>query len=181
MSSGTSPRLAPLPKEKWDDAVRDAMAPLLPPQRANPGDAGNVLATLARHPDLTRGYLHFNAHLLLTSTLSARVREVAVLRASLSRHSEYLWNHHIPLAQRAGLSMDEIEQIRSGEPADDVDRLIVQAVDELDRLCTLSDATWSALRGYFDEQQVLDLIFTAGCYQMLAVAVNALAVQPEAH
>lgn len=178
---GQSPRLEPLPPDQWDAVVRDALSPLLSAQRANPVDAGNVLGTLARHPGLTRAYLQFNAHLLLDSTLSARVREVVVLRAVLQRRSEYLWEHHIPLAERAGLTREEIEQIRAGEPSDDIDRIVVRAVDELDEDCTLTDATWTLLRERFDERQVLDLIFTAGCYQLLAVAVNALAVQPEGH
>jgi 4-carboxymuconolactone decarboxylase len=174
-----TPRLQPLPSEQWDAAVRDALSPLLSGERANPVAAGNVLGTLVRHPALTHAYLQFNAHLLLDSTLSARVREVAVLRAVLLRRSEYLWAHHIPLAERAGLRREEIEQIRAGEPSDDTDRIVVRAVDELDGDCTLSDATWALLSERFDERQVLDLIFTAGCYQLLAVAVNSLAVQAE--
>lgn len=173
------PRLEPLPEAHWDDGVRDALSPLLPAQRANPVDAGNVLGTLARHPDLARAYLQFNAHLLVRSTLSARVREVIVLRAALLRGSDYLWEHHIPLAERAGLTTAEIEGIRVGELGDERDRLVVRAVDELERRSTLTDATWTALREQFDERQVLDLIFTAGCYGLLAVAVNALGIEAE--
>jgi alkylhydroperoxidase family enzyme len=175
------PRLTPLPEELWDDTARDALAPLLPAQRANPHDAGNVLATLVRHPALAHAYLEFNAHLLVRSTLSARVREVALLRAVQHRRSDYLWDHHVPIAQRAGLDIEEIEAIRRGEPADDLDRLVVATVDELDAESTLSDATWSALRDRFDERQILDLIFSVGCYQLLAVAVNTLGIEPEEH
>jgi 4-carboxymuconolactone decarboxylase len=173
------PRLTPLPADEWDDTVRKALNPLLPTARANPRDAGNVLATLVRHPDLTRGYLEFNAHLLINSTLSARVREVALLRAVQARRSTYLWDHHVPIAERAGLTAAEIESIRTGEPGDAVDRLVVRVVDELDEHNTLGDATWSALNQHFDERQILDLIFTIGCYQVLAVAVNTLGVLPE--
>ncbi len=73
-------RLAPLPDEEWDDRARAAVTALLPPERANARDAGNILATMVRHPDLTRAYLKFNAYLLIDSTLSARVREIALLR-----------------------------------------------------------------------------------------------------
>lgn len=177
----TGPRLSPLPTEEWDDEVLDALAPLLPPSRSNPRDAGNVLTTLVRHPALTRAYLHFNAHLLLASTLSPRIREVALLRAVHVRRSDYLWEHHIPIAQRAGITPAEIDAIRQGRPADEIDRLVVGAVDELDAANTVSDATWSALRDHFDERQVLDLIFTVGCYQLLGAAVNTLGVQPEPH
>ncbi|OAN38618.1 carboxymuconolactone decarboxylase family protein [Mycolicibacterium iranicum] len=174
------PRLNPLPIDQWDDAVLAALSPLLPAERRNPRDAGNVLGTLVHHPELTRAYLTFNAHLLISSSLSPRVREVALLRAVHVRPCGYLWDHHIPIAQRAGLTDGEIEAIRSGGPQDPVDSLVVQAVDELNESNTLSDRTWSALLGHFDERQVMDLIFTIGCYQLLGAAVNALGIQPEA-
>jgi 4-carboxymuconolactone decarboxylase len=177
----TGPRLEPLPAEEWDDDVRSALRPLLPVERANPRDAGNILSTLVRNPGLARGYLHFNAHLLLHSPLPARLREVALLRAVHARQSEYLWDHHVPIAQRAGLSTAEIKGIRIGEVADPVDGLVVRAVDEIEESNTVTDATWSQLREHFDEKQILDLIFTIGCYQLLAVAVNVFGIQPEDH
>jgi alkylhydroperoxidase family enzyme len=177
---GDHPRLDPLPAEQWDDAARAALSPLLPPERANPRDAGNVLGTLLHHPELARAYLTFNAHLLVSSTLSPRVREVALLRAVHVRPCGYLWDHHIPIAQRAGLTAGDIDAIRAGDPRDPVDRLVVRAVDELHESNTLGDHTWSALREHFDERQVMDLIFTIGCYQLLGAAVNVLGIQPEA-
>lgn len=179
MTDAVRPRLVPLPDEEWDDEIRAALSPLLPGERANPRDAGNVLGTLVRHPDLTRAYLHFNAHLLRASTLSDRVREVALLRAVHVRRSDYLWDHHLPLARRAGLTDAEIDAIAEGDPVDTLDRLLVRTVDELNATNTVGDATWSALREHFDERQILDLLFTIGCYQLLGAAVNVLGVLPE--
>jgi 4-carboxymuconolactone decarboxylase len=173
------PRMPTLPADQWDDDVRGALSPLLPASRANPRDAGNILSTLAHHPALTKAYLTFNAHVLLHSTISARVREVAVLRAALASRSDYLWDHHVPLGRRAGLTDAEIESIRVGNPADPVDLLVVSAVDELDDQRTISDATWVDLGTHFDDQQRLDLLFTIGCYQQLALVVNTLAIAPE--
>ena len=173
------PRLTPLPAEEWDDDVRRALSPLLPTTRANPRDAGNILATLVRHQPLTHAYLTFNAYLLLNTTLSARIREVAVLRAALASRSDYLWDHHVPLAERAGLTSTEIEEIRAGEPTDPVDRLVVQAVDELDEHRAVTERTWVALGERFSDDQRLDLIFTVGGYQLLALVVNTLDIQPE--
>ena len=181
MTMTFTPRLEPLPADDWDDDVRDAVRPLLPVARANPRDAGNVVSTLVRNPGLTRAYLEFNAHLLLRSTVSPRVREVAVLRAVHLRRSQYLWDHHVPIAERAGLTPEEIEAVRGGEVTDPVDGLVVRLVDEIDESSTLTDATWSQLQQHFDEQQILDLLFTVGCYQLLAVTVNVLGVQPEGH
>jgi hypothetical protein len=83
-------RLTPLPADEWDESARAALASLIPAERANPVGAGNVLSTMVRHPDLTAAYLPFNAYLLTRSTLSPRVREVALLRVVHRSNCGYL-------------------------------------------------------------------------------------------
>ncbi|KUI27092.1 carboxymuconolactone decarboxylase [Mycobacterium sp. IS-1742] len=172
-------RLTPLPADQWDDEARKALSPLLPVERANPRDAGNILSTLVRHPKLTRAYMEFNAYLLRDSTLSARAREVALMRVVLARQCDYLWDHHVPLAQRAGLTLEEIDAIRAGDMADEVDQLVVRAVDELERDHRVSDDTWAALGRHFDDRERMDLVFTAGGYGLLAQVVNTFGIEPE--
>jgi len=172
-------RLTPLPDEEWDDRARAALTALLPPERANARDAGNVLATMVRHPDLTRAYLRFNVYLLLDSTLSARVREVALLRVVHRRDCGYLWSHHVPIAQRAGITAAEIDSIRYDEVTNDLDSVVVRAVDELDEHSTISDTTWAELGRHFDDRQRMDLVFTVGGYCLLAMAVNTFGIEDE--
>lgn len=172
-------RLAPLPADEWDDQVRDALGVLLPPERINAADAGNLLTTLVRNPALARAYLKFSTYVLRDSTLSPRVREIVVLRTVHRRNCSYLWSHHIPIAQRAGLTLDEIAGIRRGEAANDFDRAVLQAVDEVEDQAVVSDNTWEALGGQLDDRQRMDLIFAAGCYGLLGAAVNTFGVQGE--
>ena len=179
MSERPGPRLLPLPDDEWNDTARSALAALLPLERANARDAGNVLATLVRHPDLAGAYLPFNAYLLLDSTLSPRVREVALLRVVHRRECDYLWSHHLPIAQRAGLSAADIEAISRGGLADAVDQAVVGAVDDLIDRGTLCDSTWTELGRHFTDRQRMDLVFTIGGYTLLAMAVNAFGIQDE--
>lgn len=172
-------RLEPLPADSWDDTVRDALRSLLPAERANPRDAGNVLATLVRHPALTGAYLPFNAYLLTGSTLSPRDREVALLRAVLRSDCDYLWSHHLPIAERAGLTAEEIATIGSGQPAGKSDAAVVRAADELVDNRTISAAVWNELGRHFTDEQRMDLVFTIGGYCLLAMAVNTFGVQKE--
>ncbi|MCV7378048.1 carboxymuconolactone decarboxylase [Mycobacterium alsense] len=172
-------RLTPLPDGEWNDDTRAALKALLPPERANARDAGNVLATLVRHPDLTRAYLRFNAHLLVDSTLPARAREIAVLRIVQRCDCDYLWSHHEPIARRAGLTPADIDAIRDGGLTDELDRLVVGAVDELDERSEISDATWADLGRHFDDRQRMDLVFTVGGYGLLAMAVNTFGIEEE--
>ena len=148
-------------------------------ERAKAREAGNVPATMVRYPDLTCAYLRFNAYLLMDSTLSALVREVALLRIVHRRDCGYLWSHHVPIAHRAGLSAAEIDAIRYDKVTNDVDRVVVRAVDELDRHSMVSDATWAGLGRHFDERQRMDLVFTVGGYCLLAMAVNTFGIEDE--
>jgi 4-carboxymuconolactone decarboxylase len=172
-------RLTPLPAQEWDDHARAALASLIPPDRANPNGAGNVLATLVRHPDLTAAYLPFNAYLLRNSTLSPRIREVALLRVVHRGNSDYLWSHHVPIAARAGLSPEDISGIESGNCPDPHDQIVVHAVDDLTAHNTVTEATWEELGQVFTDEQRMDLVFTIGGYLLLAMAVNTFGVQEE--
>ncbi|HYB37120.1 MAG TPA: carboxymuconolactone decarboxylase family protein [Mycobacterium sp.] len=172
-------RLTPLPADQWDEAVRHALAGMLPEERRNPRDAGNLLATLVRHPELTRAFLRFSSYLLSGSTLPPRVRELTILRVAHRRGCAYEWSHHVAIGKKAGLSDADIAVVQSGDPNDEFDRVVLNAVDELDEKTNLSDQTWAALSQHLDEQQRMDLIFTIGGYTALAMALNTFGVEVE--
>jgi 4-carboxymuconolactone decarboxylase len=172
-------RLLPLPEPAWDDDVRASLAGFLPQERRNPRAAGNALATLVRHPQLTRPFLRFNAHLLLTSTLPAHLRETVILRVAKRRGCAYEWAHHSTMAAAAGLSEAEIEAAGRGEAVGDLERAALRAVVELDEDSEISDGTWAALSEHLDERQLMDLIFTVGTYTLLAMAFNSFGVELE--
>jgi 4-carboxymuconolactone decarboxylase len=172
-------RVPPLPADEWDDAVDHALSGMLPSERRNPEAAGNLLATLVRHPKLTRAFLRFNGHLLYGSTLPPRLRELAVLRVAHLHHCEYEWAHHVRMGLDAGLTDEVIDGIQRGEAADDLDRAILHAIDELQDKSSVSDETWSVLSEHLDERQRMDLVFTIGCYGALAMAINTFGVEPD--
>jgi 4-carboxymuconolactone decarboxylase len=172
-------RLTPLPADEWDDRARAALASLIPAPRANPAGAGNVLSTLVRHPALTQAYLPFNAYLLTNSTLSPRLREVALLRVVHRRECDYLWTHHLPIAHRSGLTDDDIDGIGAGKLADEIDQSVLSAVDDLVDRGTISTPVWAGLARHFTDQQRMDLVFTIGGYELLALAVNTFGVEEE--
>lgn len=184
MSNRHPLRLAPLPGTEWQEHTRAALASLIPPERAHPAGAGNVLSTLVRHPELTRAYLPFNAYLLKHSTLSPRIREVALLRVVHRRDCDYLWSHHLPIARSAGLTDGDIAAIRDGNLADVrpdlTDQAVLHAVDALVDRGTISTPVWNTLGRHLTDQQRMDLVFTVGGYELLAMAVNTFGVEDEA-
>jgi len=172
-------RVPPLPADQWDEAVDHALSSMLPVERRNPANTGNLLATLVRHPELTRAFLRFNNHLLFASTLSPRLRELAVLRVAHLHNCEYEWRHHVRMGLDVGLSNEDVDGIQRGEAANELDRAILRAVDELQAKSMISDATWAGLSEHLDERQRMDLVFTIGCYGALAMAINTFGVEPD--
>ncbi|SEH71802.1 alkylhydroperoxidase AhpD family core domain-containing protein [Mycolicibacterium rutilum] len=171
-------RVAPLPADQWDEAVDGALSSMSP-ERRKPELAGNLLATLVRHPKLTKAFLRFNFHLLYGSTLSPRLRELAVLRVAHLTNCEYEWRHHVRMGREEGLTDQDIDALQRGEAADDLDQAVLRAVDELQSTAAVSDATWAALSEHLEERQLMDLVFTIGCYGALAMAINTFGVEPD--
>lgn len=172
-------RVPPLPADEWDEAVDHALSGMMPAERRNPEDAGNLLATLVRHPKLTRSFLRFNNHLMFSSPLPDRLRELAVLRVAHRRHCEYEWRHHLRMGREAGLTDSVIDGVTRGEATDVLDRAVLRAVDELEDTSNVTDTTWATLCAHLDERQRMDLVFTIGCYGALAMAINTFGVEPD--
>ncbi|MYH71411.1 MAG: carboxymuconolactone decarboxylase family protein [Acidimicrobiia bacterium] len=143
----------------------------------------NALSVMAHYPELAKAFMEFNRHLLYFNTLSERVVELAVLRVAWRRRSEYEWVQHAASALEVGLTDVEIDHtaVESVDGWASEDALVLRAVDELHHNHGWSDGTWSELAEAFDTRQVMDLLFTIGAYDTLAVAFNCfdLPLDPE--
>ena len=93
---------------------------------------------------------------------------------------------HAQTAQRAaGLSIDDVARVAVGPGADGWmpgDRALLRAADDLHRDHTISDATWSALRHEYgdDDGALLEVAFVCGHYTMLSMVANTVGIAPEA-
>jgi AhpD family alkylhydroperoxidase len=166
-------RLSPLPADRWDEATQQALSAM------RGAETNNALSTFAHHPALAKAFLRFNVHLLMSSTLPARIRELAILRVAHRRDCAYEWSHHVRMGKDEGITDDQIAALKRGEAADPFDRVVITAVDELEEKSQMSDETWAALGERLDDQQRMDLIFTVGCYALLAMAFNTFGVELE--
>ncbi|HKQ78146.1 MAG TPA: carboxymuconolactone decarboxylase family protein [Blastocatellia bacterium] len=171
----TQPRLEPLAEEKWDDETRELLERL-----QMDGRVFNIFRTLAVHPKLLKRWLVFGNHILYKSSLPPRERELLILRTGWLCRAEYEWGQHVVIGKKAGLSSDEINRIKDGPDApgwSEQDATLLRAADELHSQAFISDPVWNALAASFDAQQLIDLIFTVGQYNLVSMALNTLGVQ----
>ena len=109
--------------------------------------------------------------------VEAARREVAHLVGAA-----YEWGHHVEIGLQAGLTDGDIARVGEGPGAswdDDVDRLVIQACDDVHRDGLISDDTWNGLTPVLSEQQMVELPVLIGHYRMLAVVLASLGVQSE--
>lgn len=175
-------RLEPLPPRSWPAEMREALAPLTPPvpRTADQPKGLNLLGTFARHPALAKAYHLFVAHLLYRTTLTPRQRELLILRVAAVRGADYEWAQHVALALDVGLDREEIAAVRDGANHSSwapTEAALLTAVDELLADACVSDATWAVLAAGLGEQQLLDVVFTVGGYDVLAMALRSFGVR----
>ena len=79
------------------------------------GDVTGGFNYLLIDPDIGRAFTALGA--AITRQLRPRLRELSILECARALGSDYEWIVHVPVAQRAGLSDEEIEAIRRGADA----------------------------------------------------------------
>ncbi len=174
----SEPRLAPLGEAEWNDDQSRLLTPLkkhFPDEKVI-----NIITTVARNPKLLEAWLSFSSHVLQTSSLPPRDRELLILRIGWLCRSEYEFGQHTLVGKQVGLSDKEILRITRGADADgwsEFDAALIRSVDELHKDAFMTDEIWHALSAGYNEKQMLDLIFTVGQYNLVCMTLKSLGVQ----
>lgn len=172
----SSPRIAPLLESEWNDAQRKILEPV---KREEP--FYNVLGTLCRHLDAAEKFLTWGYHIMGdTSTLGGRERELLILRVGWLCDAEYEWGQHVIFGRKEGLTREDFARIKEGPGApgwDAFDAALLQAADDLHNDSCISDSTWATLSARYNDQQMMDVIFTVGQYHTVSMTLNSLGVQ----
>jgi 4-carboxymuconolactone decarboxylase len=181
------PRLAPVPFAEWDDQTRTTLvqflrrpelylsgAPDTPPMPV-------VLEMFAHHLALSASWLPFTEMLAgQDAKLSARTRELLILRVAWRTRSGYEWAQHSRMGADAGLTASQIDATTEGPAAavwTPVERTLLTAVDEIIDEHSVGDSTWTALASTFDSAELFELLFLIGGYLCLAGVLNSIGLQ----
>ncbi|MDG2002257.1 MAG: carboxymuconolactone decarboxylase family protein [Novosphingobium sp.] len=163
-------RMPQVQPEEFTDETRDFFARwtggFLGGAESNP-----VLKTFAHHPKLADVFSQFNIHLLLDNTLPVKQRQIAIMRTAWLTKALYMWSSHLNTSMNCGLSPEMFDPIKVG--ADDpwfspFEQTVMRATDELVTDRKIGEASWDALMQEWDNQQMLDFMFTVGCYAAVA-------------
>jgi len=138
----------------------------------------NIFRVMMNHPKLTRRWTVFAGHVLQKQTVPLRERELLILRIGWLNQAEYEWAQHVEIAKRSGINEAEIERIKQGPGAgwSVHEAALLQAADDLFENSVVSDRTWATLSVDFSTEQMMDMVFTVGQYNMVSWALNSFGV-----
>jgi 4-carboxymuconolactone decarboxylase len=138
----------------------------------------NIFKVLAHHPKLLKRWTPFAGHVLSKQTLPFRDRELLILRIGWLNQAEYEFAQHEVIARKGGLTDADIDNIRKGPAGawNEHEKALIQAADDLYENSVVSDATWATLSRTYSTEQMVDVVFTIGQYNMVSWALNTLGV-----
>jgi len=177
--TGKDPRIPPLDPKEWTPEQRKRFDPNGTGQRA-----ANVFVTFVRNPpgDRLRGGV--TGHILNSTTLAVRQRELLLMRIGVLCRSEYEWAAHSRLGRRAGMTDADVDRIVAGPDSaggDPIEIAMLRATDELYRDDVISESTWATLARTLNTKQLLDLLVAVGGYRGVSMAINSAGVQLDAN
>jgi alkylhydroperoxidase family enzyme len=179
VDSPPKPRIAPGDRRQlgWINFAMARLAGI-----ATRGQPPNIFTTLGRHRGLFRRWLWFGAALMPGGKLPREETELVILRVAHNTGSEYQWSQHERIGAKAGLSEAEISKVRVGPDApgwSERQGLLLRAADEMHDGRQIEKELWARLAAHFDEARLIEICVLIGHYEMLAMTLNTLEVQPE--
>jgi uncharacterized peroxidase-related enzyme len=150
------------------------------------GRLNNIFRILAHHPVLFRHVIDCGVALRHETRLDSLLRELAILTVGHLAHCDCESTHHGALALRIGVRPEQLERLAAweGDPAFTAqERTVIRYAAEATQQVSVSAATFEALRGFLDDQQLLELVLNVAFYNMVVRVLVPLEVElePDAH
>jgi AhpD family alkylhydroperoxidase len=141
----------------------------------------NLVRTTYNNPEMHRGFASLSGRVHSASGVPGRTRELVVLRIAAMLGAEYEWSQHAAIANRTGVTKDELAALRGGDlelfhGAERAALAFAQAVEER----RVDDTLWAEARAHFSDAQLADIAMLTAFYGLASRFVLALDVDLEA-
>jgi len=122
--------------------------------------------------------------ILTRQELAGNLRELAILRVARLSGAEYEWVQHVPIAERAGCTKEQVAALDRGDAGaacfDDRERAVLAFTDEVLRDVRPSDECLDGLKQHLSDREVMELTVAIGFYMLMAriMEVSGIEVEP---
>ena len=169
-------RIPAATRESVPENQRDAYDQIVD-QRGGTPPAGGPIAIMINVPEITKRGEHLRAYLRgEDSSLSLKVRELAMLVTAREWDCQYIWYAHAASGRKSGLSDALVDSLRDKKELEGLspdESAVVSYGREFFRTHQVSQATFDAARTLFGVRGLTELTNLMGYYALLAFNVNA--------
>lgn len=143
-----------------------------------------VYGLLLHSPDLAQAWMGFINAARWQTTLSARLREIVILRVAVLNNATYVIDvHRQHFAAADGLTHAQCDALLArtvdASVFSSTELSVIAYVDALTLTAQVPDAVFEQVRQSFDERQLVELSVLTGAYNMHTRVLNALQIDPE--
>lgn len=150
---------------------------------AQRGSVLHLYQMLLHSPPVAEGWLNYLTAIRQKSGLEGALRELVIMRIAHLNRAPYEADQHAPIALREGLRQVQLDALAAAElPAglfDARQTAVLAYADAMTRSVQVPDEVFEAVRGYFDEAEVVELTATIAAYNMVSRFLEALQVHSE--
>jgi len=142
----------------------------------------NLLKALAHSPKICRDWNRLGITLLLKGQLPPKLRELAILRVGVLAKANYEWTKHVPMAMAAGAIQEQIDSLPewvNSKEFNEQERAVLRYADEVSQDIRASDDTFSKIREFLTEREIIELTVTIGYYGMVCRTLESLQIELE--
>ena len=140
----------------------------------------NVFRMMAHAETDFRPLVGLGSAILGRQKLSAKLRELAILRVAALSPARYEWVQHVPIAKASGATDAQVAALERGDVTadafDTVERAVLRFTTEVLRDVRASDASFAELARHLSAQEIVELIVTVGYYMLIARLLETTAV-----
>lgn len=150
-------------------------------ERLNSLPAINVYRMIANAPQCLIPWTDM-VKSLYDSKVAIRYREIVILRQAFIADSMYELHQHKFIAKANGITDEEIDIICSEGKVSSlqvIENTLCDMADQLESKASLSDETAQALKSFFNDQEVAELVILTSFYCCVARVLNATQVEIE--
>lgn len=119
----------------------------------------------------------------LHGNLSATDRELVVLTVAAACRSQYVFDGHVPIARKYGLTAEQIgllhARVADSPQWSGHQRSLMMFTDELIATDSVGDDLWKSISYHDDPIRMIELISLIGFYRMMAKIANVARIEPE--
>jgi alkylhydroperoxidase family enzyme len=174
-------RLTMTPAKPADPALKQIYDELLA-VRGPDFELPNLYRVLGRAPHMFRAWIDFAWPLRLKAGSARTIRELMILRGAQISQTDYEWAHHVPLALDAGVSQQQIDALASW-PASGLftaqEQSALRLAEEVTRGPAASEECITALKQFFSDEEVVELVLTASFYVCVGRFLKSMDVDLE--